>query len=282
MDADCMGQPAQLDHLKVDDLLSQKGSLLANAPVGNITQAVDQLEALLLRAEADLSYVHRKLDTELGGKFDVAGSEQLNPLRILARIRDLKADIDGVALRNKQLWADKQGVSKQLKELVQDTRADVAGLQSRCGIEVVPVSHDEEALLEIAEKPDAAAADPAPGGHTSQPSGSSKSTDTVPAAPEREYCEYTAVTEEEFMGVSEFVRGRCKLNDVNDVYKQLCCHFTELKSSKKRRVAPLGPRDMSTMGLKVSGATGQAKLKVLRALKIIDINKKDKAVSLIM
>ena len=99
--------------------------------------------------------MHRKLDTELGGKFDVAGSEQvaapprplpwrgapllsesvrrgagcplralghgltcprvcgsapnqLNPLRILARIRDLKADIDGVALRNKQLWADKQ------------------------------------------------------------------------------------------------------------------------------------------------------------------------------
>ena len=67
---------------------------------------------------------------------------------------------------------------------------------------------------------------------TSFPTLRSPRTDTVPAAPEREYCEYTAVTEEEFMGVSEFVRGRCKLNDVNDVYKQLCCHFTELKSSK--------------------------------------------------
>jgi len=280
MDA-CMGQPAQLDHLKVD-LLAQKGNLLANAPVGNIAQAVNQLEALLLRAEADLSYVHRKLDTELGGKFDVAGSEQLNPLRILARIRDVKVDIGSVTLRNKQLWADKQGVSKQLKELVQDTRADVSDLQSRCGIEATPVSHDEELLLEMTEKPDAAAADSNSGGQASQPGSSSKGTDATPAPPEREYCEYTAITEEEFMGVSEFVRGRCKLNDVNDVYKQLCCHFKELKSSKKRRVTPLGPRDMSTMGLKVSGATGQAKLKVLRALKIIDINKKDKAVSLIV
>jgi hypothetical protein len=37
---------------------------------------------------------------------------------------------------------------------------------------------------------------------------------------------------------------------------------------------PLTPTDMHKMGLRVTGKTGDAKLKVLRALKILSISKK--------
>lgn len=81
--------------------------------------------------------------------------------------------------------------------------------------------------------------------------------------------EFIPVDEREFLTVSELVRGRAKLQDVNKVYEVLFHHFKKNKHSSS-----LTPKDMTKMGLKVTGATGEAKLKVLRALKLIVINNK--------
>ena len=42
-----------------------------------MASAVDQLEALFQRAESDLSYVHRKLDTQLSAKYESIGQSQV-------------------------------------------------------------------------------------------------------------------------------------------------------------------------------------------------------------
>lgn len=81
--------------------------------------------------------------------------------------------------------------------------------------------------------------------------------------------EFIAIDEKEFLSVSDLVRGRVKLADVNKVYEVLFQHFKKNKNSSS-----LTPKEMTKMGLKVTGATGEAKLKVLRALKVIEINNK--------
>ncbi|XP_078336002.1 SKA complex subunit 2-like isoform X2 [Crassostrea virginica] len=81
--------------------------------------------------------------------------------------------------------------------------------------------------------------------------------------------EFIELSAEELESVPALVKGRVKLTDVNMVYRVLWRHFKEEDNSN-----PLGPSEMYKMGLKVSGTTGEAKLKVLRALKLCTISNK--------
>ncbi|XP_071479365.1 SKA complex subunit 2-like [Diadema antillarum] len=64
------------------------------------------------------------------------------------------------------------------------------------------------------------------------------------------------VTEEEFASVSDLIRGRAKLDDINRVYRRLYDHF-RTEGNKGSLSVP----DMSKMGMRITGATGEAKLK---------------------
>ncbi|GFR72567.1 spindle and kinetochore-associated protein 2-like [Elysia marginata] len=79
---------------------------------------------------------------------------------------------------------------------------------------------------------------------------------------------FVEVSEEEFASVSELIRGRAKLEDVNRTYGMLWDHF-----KVQNQTGELTPKEMNAMGLRVTGATGQAKLKILRALKLCKISK---------
>ncbi|KAG9288175.1 hypothetical protein G9A89_020481 [Geosiphon pyriformis] len=80
---------------------------------------------------------------------------------------------------------------------------------------------------------------------------------------------FVPVTREEFESVSELVRTKkLTLESVNKVYRVLWEHFR-----KHRKSLPLTTQQMTQMGLKVTGATGEANLKVLRSLKIIKLEK---------
>ncbi|CAH1800830.1 unnamed protein product, partial [Owenia fusiformis] len=96
--------------------------------------------------------------------------------------------------------------------------------------------------------------------HTSEPQNSdlrAQSSEIIP------------VSSKEFMSVSSLIRGRVKLEDVNKTYQMIWTRFKE-----EGKTDPLTPGDMYKMGLKVTGQTGEAKLKVLRALKIVHISNK--------
>jgi len=79
--------------------------------------------------------------------------------------------------------------------------------------------------------------------------------------------EFYPVSEEEFSRVSDLIKLRCKLIDVNQVYETLFHHFK--KGSK-----PLSVPAMVKMGIKITGQTGEARLATLRALDLISITKK--------
>jgi hypothetical protein len=81
--------------------------------------------------------------------------------------------------------------------------------------------------------------------------------------------QFNLITEEEFFSVSSLVRGKVKLDEVNHVYRSLYNHFKQ----KKVRT-PLTVPMMNELGMKVTGLSGQAKLKVLRAVKRIIIDPK--------
>ncbi len=95
--------------------------------------------------------------------------------------------------------------------------------------------------------------------------------------------------------MSELVRGRVKLEEVNrvrttlgpgavppshshlnplcptpQVYEAICGYFA---AGKKKALPPLTVQELTTMGHRITGQTGEAKLKVLRALKIINVGK---------
>jgi hypothetical protein len=80
---------------------------------------------------------------------------------------------------------------------------------------------------------------------------------------------FVPVTKEEFNSVSELIRTRkLTLESVNKVYRCIWDHF-----KKNRKSPPLTTIQMVNMGLRITGATGEANLKVLRSLKIIKIEK---------
>ncbi|EDV21580.1 uncharacterized protein TRIADDRAFT_59719 [Trichoplax adhaerens] len=79
---------------------------------------------------------------------------------------------------------------------------------------------------------------------------------------------FVAVSQEEFLSVSPLVRGRLKVDEINKVYRVIFDHLSKCKPSS----ASLTVKEIESLGLRVSGATGAAKLKVLRALKIVTFN----------
>ena len=92
---------------------------------------------------------------------------------------------------------------------------------------------------------------------------------------------YVPVSVDEFESVSDLVRGRVKLEEVNHVYEALHMFFKENRKKKIEGGMSISTKDMTSMGLKITGATGEARLKVLRQLKLLTIAIRDKSVELV-
>ena len=78
---------------------------------------------------------------------------------------------------------------------------------------------------------------------------------------------FVPVTEEEFGEISDLVRGRLRVDDVNVVYAKVYNVFQDNPSR-----SPLTPQALTKMGLKVTGTSGKAKLNVLRILGLITMS----------
>jgi len=257
--------------------------------VGQMASAVDQLEALFQRAESDLSYVHRKLDTQLSAKYETIGHGQLNPLSLIARIAALKTTMTEVSDHSKQLWAEKQDVADRLQRILVSSGEGVRDLQQQCGIEGTGPSEDEQAIIAGGVTGGAHAAavggegkGAAAGGKigsSAQGGGGGFGFGPRSTGPTRSKKVYIPVSQDEFESVSDLVRGRVKLAEVNQVYEALHTFFRKQKKTGEGS-ASLSTKEMAAMGLKITGATGEARLKVLRQLKLVNISNRDKSVML--
>jgi hypothetical protein len=83
---------------------------------------------------------------------------------------------------------------------------------------------------------------------------------------QRTETEFVPVTEEEFLSISDTIRGRCKLEDLNSVWRVLFEHYVSKQTLKITELASMGYR-------KLVGQTGKAILKTLQHLKLINVSK---------
>jgi hypothetical protein len=94
---------------------------------------------------------------------------------------------------------------------------------------------------------------------------------TETTAPVKKVEEFPTITEESFMTVSSIVRGRCKLDDVNNIWKLIW-------DNQKKKKPNLKITKLAESGYKVIGATGDSILGTLKHLKLIAVNKEGEIV----
>jgi hypothetical protein len=210
-------------------------------------------------------------------------------LNLISKIASLQSTITAVSRQSQQLWSEKQEVAGRLQRLLLATGEGVRDMQHKCGIEVAGPSEDELSVMAgehaggveggavgVAGGASAAGAGLAFNGkrgaaRNAQSSGGTKRSPKT----------FVAVSLDEFESVSDLVRGRVKLEEVNHVYETLHTFFKENRKKRIEGGMTISTKDMSAMGLKITGATGEARLKVLRQLKLLTISTRDKSVELV-
>lgn len=252
---------------------------------------VEVLEAMFQKAESDLNFLSRKLDFE----FDQNNEEnKTNPSQMLQKIADVKKEFSSIvqeaaAIQEAQKEAVAQFQSQlmaacQLLQKIQEQGSleskekpeELVKLEELLGVSF-PHHQPDEAASDVNVQHENNQSDPANTDLTftlnAQKSNVKEEVDVKevlsPLDLRSQSNEFIELSAEEFESVPATTRGRVKLADVNMAYRVLWRHFKEEDNSN-----PLGPSEMYKMGLKVSGATGEAKLKVLKSLKLCTISNK--------
>ncbi|CAG5124038.1 unnamed protein product [Candidula unifasciata] len=259
-------------------------------------KAVDNLEALFKKADVDLNLLSRKLqmDKDTGRPL----SDEDNPVKLMAQVEEAKAEFSALTRE----IATIQAAQKETLSYFQTSLPKMSGLLTKLEAHSgeTEITHLAQAILgqvsQLMGVPDlnlpplselatgdqhlAVSGEGCLPREHAQASGKTcpsvgKSKQNEPACPaasavdRRSRCsDFVEVTDQELLSVSRLVRGKVKLDDLNRTYSMLWQHF---KVEGKKDA--LSPQQMNSMGLRVSGATGEAKLKVLRALKLCQISK---------
>lgn len=238
------------------------------------------------KADSDVNSLSQRLKFEFENNEDL---QKTNPAELLSKISDIKQEYASVVKQVHDIQESQKEALDEFRGHLNDVCKLLLTLQTNTG--TVPTEKPEELVrLEQflgSDLPWGAESDQAGSDDTStvdEPSPAKSeqtrsSIDTecqsyctendISQSHERTQDEYTEVSVAEFESVSTLVRGRVKLTDVNSTYRVLWDQFRGNKDCK-----PLTPDDMHKLGLRVSGATGQAKLKVLRALKLLKLSNK--------
>jgi len=268
-------------------------------------KAIENIESMFNKADANLNFLTRKLEFQVENEKGICA--QQNPIKLLKKVEEVKSEFteiskdvaaiqeaqkEAVDFFRSQLLALTQTLG-QLEtqtgcqpDLSEETMNHIVELSEQLGISsndlsstsgTNPPDVDQEKTTPTSV-PSAASAS-----HNSAKEDSSTSSNEDPVLTPFDVRmgkkEFIELNKEEFMSVSDLVRGRAKLEDVNRTFKTLWDYFK--KKGNKEPLPPLTPKDMNGMGMRVTGATGLAKLKILRALKLCSISK-DGSVKLLL
>ncbi|XP_064620700.1 spindle and kinetochore-associated protein 2-like isoform X2 [Lineus longissimus] len=255
---------------------------------------VDKLELMFQKAESDLDGIGRKLDVEFSNDLD-EDLDQMNPAQMLERLRDVKKEYSEVIKEAEEIKNLQKNAAEFFREHLMQACEAVANIQLQTGEN----PEESEEYDQVAEQLGLPKSDPVgaecgddvadtegdgtdsshgddaeakfEGAEDDRPKEKKASTSSAESARDKrkEACDFIDITEEEFMSVSDHTRGRVKLEDVNRTYRILWMHFKD-----NGNIDAVGPSEMFKMGLKVTGTTGEAKLKVLKALKLLQISTK--------
>ncbi|CAB1316512.1 unnamed protein product [Coregonus sp. 'balchen'] len=201
--------------------------------------AVDKLEAMFQKAEADMEYMEKRLRLEFLTSAPENGAAEENPVKLLENLSAIK-------VRHAALCAQVQEIAAEQKQSMDSIRAHldttvqlVQQLQQTADVEIPPLTETEQESAEFL--------------------GLSVNQNTA------EEGEFEELSEATLEAVPRSVRSNVKLADLNAFYKQLHEHF-----SLKKNSGALSLQKMKQMNMKVS----DAKLKTLQHLCVIELDKK--------
>jgi len=252
-------------------------------------KTLDRLESMFNKADADLDYMSRKLDTEFETELAEADTPlKENPKKVLEKLGGIKKEYAAIAQETKAIQDAQQEAMKFFGSQISTLCDTLVKLEMNIGreSEITPEQNALESLLGLAitaqsECPSAEVTQPLNSavdqlGATGEPTqdiisdNTSYQSKNVLSAYEcrQGLSECMDLLEDEFASVPASTRGRLKLAEVNQVYRILWHHYEEDPSDHSLNAA-----DMFKLGLRVTGHSGEAKLKVLQHLKLISISR---------
>ncbi|XP_007259480.3 spindle and kinetochore-associated protein 2 [Astyanax mexicanus] len=214
--------------------------------------AVDKLEALFQKAEADIEYVEKRLKFDFMTNARENGAVEGNPVQLLENLAAIKARHAALCMQVEEIAAEQKRSMDSIRSHLDTTVKLVEELHSTADCQVPPFSVEEQEAREALCSSVAALSVEGP---------------SEPAVQEEcnSHRRCGEVTDAEFDAVPRSIRGSLKLNDLNTLYRQLADHF----SSEKNR-APLSLQKMKKLNMKVSDGA----VKTLQHLLLVETDKK--------
>ncbi|KAG7322737.1 hypothetical protein KOW79_014083 [Hemibagrus wyckioides] len=215
--------------------------------------AVDKLEAMFQKAEADIEYVEKRLKFDFMTSARENGTAEGNPVQLLESLAAIKTRHAALCTQMEEIAAEQKRSMDSIRSHLNTTVKLVEELQNTTDTQVPPLTQEEqEARDSLCSSVTALSIQVPSEAHTLQESNS------------QEKCR-DDVKDVEFEAVPLSVRGNLKLCDLNALYTQLTEHF----SSEKNR-APLSLQKMRKSNMRVS----EAAIKTLQHLGLIKLDKK--------
>lgn len=218
--------------------------------------AVNKLEAMFQKAEADLECMEKQLKFEFMTNVPENGSAEENPVKLLENLSSIKVRHKALCAQMEEIAIEQKQSVESIKSYLNTTVQLVQELQQTADAEIPPLTEKEKEAAEVLCLP------------TSQhESENSAALDTQPAPvqpQDSKAAKFAELSKADFEAVPRSVRSDTKLADLNALYKQLSEHF----AAKKNR--PLSLQQVKKMNTKAN----ETMLKTLEHLSVIELDKK--------
>ncbi|KAJ7997014.1 hypothetical protein DPEC_G00224520 [Dallia pectoralis] len=222
----------------------------------NMETAVDKLEAMFQKAEADMEYMEKRLRLDFLTNAPENGAVEENPVKLLENLSAIKARHAALCTQVQEIAAEQKQSMDSIRAHLDTTVQLVQELQQTADIEVPPLTETERESADFL-------------GLSVNQNTAEVPMPVEPPAQEQPQCsrgvEFEEVSEATLDEVPHSVRSNVKLADLNVFYRQLHEHFSLGKNS-----GALSVQKMKQMNIKVS----EVKLKTLQHLSLIELDKK--------
>ncbi|XP_030601616.1 SKA complex subunit 2 isoform X2 [Archocentrus centrarchus] len=218
----------------------------------NMETTVEKLEAMFLKAEADLDYIEKRMKLDFITNAAENGCPAENPAMMLENLKTIKSKHSALCSQVKELTNAQKDTMDSIRNNLSSVMELIQHFEQTTDVEVETLTQSEQ---------ESAALLSAPVSHTTAevPSAVAASDQEQPQSGE---CE--KLTAAMLETVPHSIRSNIKLADLNTFYEQLQQHL-----GKSNR-GSLSVQKMQQLKMNVS----DAKLKILQHLSVVELDRK--------
>ncbi|XP_039612805.1 spindle and kinetochore-associated protein 2 isoform X2 [Polypterus senegalus] len=220
--------------------------------------AVNKLEAMFQKAEADLQYVEKKLESDFMVMLPENATAEENPVKLLEKLSAVKS-------RHKALCAQMQEIALEQKNSISAMQSHLntaihilQKLEQSTSVEIPPLTEQEKQAA-VHLKCDALLS-----GSTDTTNTSAEPQNTIQELYATVEPEFEPIREEALRSVPRSIRSSIQISELNTFYRQLYEHFRATENS------PVNMMQMKKLKMSVN----DAKLKILKYLSVIEMDTK--------